>query len=81
MQNIGCVTGVVVRVTGVVVGLNHLQPGAQRGLRAVQELTHPKPGEDLQAQVGQRSVGRIQYDDVALENAFGKQTKKRLIIV
>lgn len=49
MQNIGCMTGVVVRVTGVVVGLNHLQPGAQSGLRAVQELTHPKPGEDLQA--------------------------------
>lgn len=49
MQNIGCMTRVVVRVTGVVVGLNHLQPGAQSGLRTVQELTHPKPGEDLQA--------------------------------
>lgn len=50
-------TGVVVRVTGVVVGLNHLQPGAQSGLRAVQELADSKPGEDLQTQVGQSSVG------------------------
>lgn len=51
VQDISCVTGVVVRVTGVVIGLNHLQPGAQSGLGAVQELTNPKPGEDLQAQV------------------------------
>lgn len=51
-------TGVVVRVTGVVIGLNHLQPGAQSGLGAVEELTNPKPGEDLQAQVGQSSVGK-----------------------
>lgn len=52
-------TGVVVRVTGVVVGLNHLQPRAQSGLRAVQELADSKPGEDLQAQVGQSSVGEF----------------------
>lgn len=50
--------GVVVRVAGVVIGFNHLQPGAQSGLGTVEELTDPKPGEDLQAQVGQRPVER-----------------------
>lgn len=48
----------MVRVAGVVIGFNHLQPGAQSGLRTVEELTDPKPGEDLQAQVGQRPVER-----------------------
>lgn len=57
MQDVGGVAGVVVGVAGVIVGFHHLEPGAQRGFRAAQELTHPEAGEDLQAQVGQRPVG------------------------
>lgn len=49
----------MVRVAGVVIGFNYLQPGAQSGLRTVEELTDPKPGEDLQAKVGQWPVERL----------------------
>lgn len=59
VQDISCMRRVVVRVTGVVVSFNYLQPGAQSGLRAVQELADPKPREDFQAQVGQRPVGGV----------------------
>lgn len=53
MQHVGSVRGVVVGVGGMVAGLDELQPRAQRGLRAVQELAHAEGGKDLQAQVGQ----------------------------
>lgn len=54
MQHVRGMRGVVVGVGGVVAGLNELQPGAQRGLRAVQELTHTETREDLQPEVSQR---------------------------
>ena len=54
VQHVGRVAGVVVGVGGVVVGLDHLEPGAQRGLGTAEELAHPEAREDLQAQVGQR---------------------------
>ena len=57
VQHVGSVRGVVVGVGGVVAGLNELQPGAQRRLRAVQELTHAKRRKDLQPEVGQRPAG------------------------
>ena len=57
VQHVGRVAGVVVGVGGVVVGLDHLEPGAQGGLRAAEELAHPKAGEDLQAQVGEGPGG------------------------
>lgn len=47
VQHISCMAGVVVGVTGVVVGLDHLQPRPERGLGAAQELTHTKAREDL----------------------------------
>ena len=56
VQHICGVCGVVVGVGGVVAGLHELQPGAQRGLRAVQELTHTETREDLQPKVSQWSV-------------------------
>lgn len=49
----------MVGVAGVVIGFNHLQPRAQSGLRTVEELTDPKPGEDLQAKVGERPAEKI----------------------
>ena len=52
----------MVGVGGVVVSLDPLQPGAESGLGTAQELTHPEPREDLQAQIGQRS-GRRQLPD------------------
>lgn len=60
MQHVCGVRGVVVRVGGVVAGLDELQPGAQRGLGAVQEVTHSETREDLQAEVSQRSAGVVQ---------------------
>lgn len=57
MQHVGSVRGVVVRVGGMVAGLDELQPRAQRGLRAVQELTNAEGGEGFQAEVGQRPAG------------------------
>jgi len=57
VQHVRGVRGVVVGVGGVVAALDHLQPGAQRGLGAVEELADAHPREDLQAQVGQRPVG------------------------
>lgn len=56
MQHVCSMRGVVVGVGGVVAGLNELQPGAQRSLRAVQELTHTEAGEDLQPEVSERSA-------------------------
>lgn len=56
VQHVRSVRGVVVGVGGVVAGLNELQPGAQRRLRAVQELTHAEGGEDLQPEESQRSA-------------------------
>lgn len=56
VQHVCGVRGVVVGVGGVVARLHQLQPGAQRGLRAVQELAHAKTGEDLQPEVRQRSA-------------------------
>jgi len=47
VQDVGCVGGVVVGVAGVIVGLHHLQPGAQHRLWAVEELADPEAGEDL----------------------------------
>lgn len=38
----------------MVAGLDELQPRAQRGLRAVQELANAEGRKDLQAKVGQR---------------------------
>lgn len=60
MQHVCGVCGVVVRVGGVVAGLDELQPGAQRGVRTVQELTHSEAREDLQPEVSQRSAGVTQ---------------------
>lgn len=57
VQHVRGVRGVVVGVGGVVAGLNELQPGAQRRLRTVQELTHAETREDLQSEVSQRSAG------------------------
>lgn len=57
MQHVRGVRGVVVGVGGVVAGLDELQPGAQRGLRTVQELAHAETREDLQPEVSQRSAG------------------------
>lgn len=57
MQHICSMCGVVVGVGGVVAGFDELQPGAQRSLCAVQELTHAKTSEDLQPEVGERSAG------------------------
>lgn len=59
VQDVSSMGGIVVRVAGVVIGFNYLQPGAQSGLRTVEELTDPKPGEDLQAKVGQWPVERL----------------------
>lgn len=56
MQHVRSMRGVVVGVGGVVAGLHELQPGAQRGLRAVQELAHTETREDLQPEVSQRSA-------------------------
>lgn len=56
VQHVGGVRGVVVRVGRVVAGLHELQPGAQRRLRAVEELAHAEAREDLQAEVSQRSA-------------------------
>lgn len=56
MQHVGGVRGVVVGVGRVVAGLHELQPGAQRRLRAVEELAHAEAREDLQAEVSQRSA-------------------------
>lgn len=47
VQHVGGVGGVMVRVAGVIISLDDLQPRAQRRLRTVQELTHSKPQEDL----------------------------------
>lgn len=58
VQDVGCVGGVMVGVAGVVVSFYHLEPRAQSRFRAVQELTDPEAGEDLQAQEGQRPAGR-----------------------
>lgn len=57
MQHVCSVCGVVVGVGGVVADFDELQPGAQRSLCAVQELTHAKSSEDLQPEVGERSAG------------------------
>lgn len=56
VQHVSSVRGVVVRVGGMVAGLDELQPRAQRGLRAVQELANAEGRKDLQAKVGQRPV-------------------------
>lgn len=56
MQHVGGVRGVVVRVGRVVASLHELQPGAQRRLRAVEELAHAEAREDLQPEVSQRSA-------------------------
>lgn len=56
MEHVCSVCGVVVGVGGVVAGLNELQPGAQRSLRAVQELAHTETREDLQPKVSERST-------------------------
>lgn len=56
VQHVGGVSGVVVGVGGVVAALHQLQPRAQRRLRAVEELAHAEAGEDLQAEVSQRSA-------------------------
>lgn len=53
MQHVGGVRGVVVRVGGMVAGLDELQPRAQRGLRAVQELAHAEGRKDLEPEVGE----------------------------
>lgn len=47
VQHVCRMAGVVVGVTGVVVGLNHLKPGPERGLGAAQELTNAEAREDL----------------------------------
>lgn len=60
MQHVCSVRGVVVRVGGVVAGFDELQPGAQRGLRAVQELARSEAREDLQPEISQRSAGVTQ---------------------
>lgn len=57
VQDVRGVRGVVVRVGRVVAGLHELQPRAQRGLGAVEELAHAEAGEDLQPEVRQRSAG------------------------
>lgn len=57
MQHVGSVRGVVVGVGGMVAGLDELQPRAQRGLCAVQELAHAESGKDLQPEVGQGPAG------------------------
>lgn len=56
VQHVGGVSGVVVGVGRVVAALHQLQPRAQRRLRAVEELAHAEAGEDLQAEVSQRSA-------------------------
>lgn len=57
MQHVCGVGGVVVRVAGMVISLDDLEPRAQCCLRTVQELTHPKSREDLQPQIRQRPDG------------------------
>lgn len=55
----------------MVAGLNDLQPGAQRGLRAVQELTHTETREDLQSEVSQRSAEDHTKDWVSAQHGEG----------
>lgn len=58
VQHVCGVRGVVVGVGGMVAGFDELQPGAQRGLRAVQEVAHAETGENLQAEISQRPAGK-----------------------